>query len=124
MERSNEIRGWKICSRCSNIMGRMDDLYIVTNELLNLLKKENSNAEERTNVITKVNELLERRGKIIQKIKPPYSDEEEQIGIKIIELDKEIRAKMDSIYNAIQHDLKQLKQKRDSNITYMNPYKN
>lgn len=105
-------------------MGRMDDLYIVTNELLNLLKKENSNAEERTNVITKVNELLERRGEIIQKIKPPYSDEEEQIGIKIIELDKEIRAKMDSIYNAIQHDLKQLKQKRDSNITYMNPYKN
>lgn len=104
-------------------MDRLERLYRTTKEIVAVLETSYHTVEERTEIITKVEGLLEKRGKIVQEIKPPYTEEEKKIGVQVIELDKKIKEKMDQLFTDIQADLKKLKKKKDSNITYMNPYK-
>ena len=105
-------------------MGRLERLYRTTERIVEVLNTPYKTSEERTEIVTKVNELIEERGSIVKEIKPPYTDKEEKIGEQIIELDQQIKVKMDQLFKEIQEDLKKLKKKKDSNITYMNPYKN
>lgn len=104
-------------------MNRMESLYKTSKEILDILNKEQFTSDERTVVITLINNLLEQRATILEQLKPPYSEAEEAIGVQIVEMDKVIRKKMDRIYQEIQNDLKQLKQQKNSNRTYINPYK-
>lgn len=104
-------------------MNRLDSLYDTTKEIIKTLNKTYTDVDDRTEIISKVNELLEQRGAILEEIKPPYTAEEESIGKKVVIMDQKIRKKMDDLYKAVQTDLRKLKQKKDSNKTYMNPYK-
>lgn len=105
-------------------MGRMDSLYKTTVQLVQVLTKEYKTVDQRTEIISKVNKLIERREEILQEIHPPYTKEEEIIGTKVVQLDKQISEKMDLLYREIQDDLKQLRKKKNTNKTYINPYQN
>lgn len=104
-------------------MNRLDSLYKVTEQILTVLTKQYSTVDERTEIISQVNELLEERGTILQQLKPPYTEEEEATGLEVVSMDKVIQEKMDHIFQLIQDDLKQLKQQKNRNKTYINPYK-
>lgn len=104
-------------------MNRMDSLYKTTKDMLEVLTENYTTVDERTTVISKINNLLEKRSVILKEITPPYSEKEESIGKEIIKMDRTIREKMDHIYKLIQTDLRKLKQKKDTNKTYINPYK-
>ncbi|HZW69123.1 MAG TPA: hypothetical protein VFF20_11075 [Pseudogracilibacillus sp.] len=104
-------------------MEAMKSLYETTKQILDTVNKDHFTVDERTVVIEKINDLLEKREVILEKIKAPYSKEEEVIGGEVVKLDKLISEKMDFIYKTIQQDLKQLKHQKDSNKTYINPYK-
>lgn len=104
-------------------MEHMKSLYETTKQILDTVNKDHYTVDERTIVISKVNNLLEKRELVLEKIKPPFTKEEEVIGGEIVKMDKQISEKMGLIYEAIQQDLKQFKQQKDSNKTYINPYK-
>ena len=104
-------------------MEHMKSLYETTKQILDTVNKEYYTVDERAIIITRVNELLEKREVILKKIKAPYSKEEEAIGGEVVKMDRQISAKMELIYEAIQQDLKKLKQQKNSNKTYINPYK-
>src|SRR5690625_2152127 len=105
-------------------MARMDQLFNLTNQLLEVLKSTRGKDNDRADILEEVNNLLVEREALLRQIKPPYTEEEEKIGLNIIKLDKTIKERMENLYREIQQDLKQIKQKRDTNITYINPYKN
>lgn len=104
-------------------MNRLDSLYNTTKQILHTLNKDHATIDERTEVISKINKLLEQRGTILEQIRAPYTEAEELVGKEIIKMDEKIREKMELIYKEIQDDLRKLKQKKDSNKTYINPYK-
>lgn len=104
-------------------MNRMELLYDTTKQMVEELQKEYSDVDTRTEIISNINTLLEKRDAMLEKLTPPYTEEEEAIGKKIIEMDVIIKEKMDHIYKAVQDDLKHLKNKKDSNKAYLNPYK-
>lgn len=103
-------------------MGRLQDLLAVTEKIDRLLDTTYKSNEERMKIIEELNELLEKRGTILKTIVAPYTEEETTLGKQVIELDQSIQAKMEILYDSIRADLKHLKQKKDSNKTYMNPY--
>jgi|SRR5699024_6450499 len=105
-------------------MEQMNSLYNITKQILVTLNQQCSTIDERTTMIDKVNELLEQRGKILETLTPPYSKKETTTGVKIINMDNMIKERMDCVYGTIRDDLKQLKYKKDSDLTYINPYKN
>jgi len=105
-------------------MNRLDELYETTKQILGSLDADYDKFDKREEIIAKLNELLEKRATIIKQIAPPYSVEEESIGKKIVTMDSQIKTKMEHLFTTVQADLKQLKQQKESNISYMNPYKN
>jgi len=104
-------------------MSRMESLYKISKKMLKTLNKDYISVDERMDIINKVNNLLGERGLIIEVLNPPYTPKEEVIGLQVVELDKLIRERMDELHKTIQMDLKQLKQQKDSNKRYINPYK-
>lgn len=103
-------------------MDRMNQLYTITEKILTTLKGDFQTNDERMKVIGEVNGLLEDREEVLKTILPPYTDNEKVIGRKIVDLDQEIQEKMEVLYLTVRDDLKYLKQKKDSNLSYMNPY--
>lgn len=103
-------------------MVRLERLYDTTMNMLSILNKLESNELERESVIEKVDQLIQQREEQIQAIKPPYSEEEIEIGQKIVRLNEEIKVKMDRIYDDVKGDMKRVKQKKELNRSYINPY--
>lgn len=103
-------------------MSRLNDLLEVTEKIASLLETKYETNDERIVIIDRLNELLEERGKLIESIVPPYTEEEKEIGKRVIAHDKKIQESMENLYETIREDLKHLKQKKDSNKTYINPY--
>ncbi|WP_226037147.1 hypothetical protein [Aquibacillus saliphilus] len=104
-------------------MNRMDSFYQVTMELHKLVT-ENSASEKRTETITTINNLLDKRQQLLNEIKPPYTDKEKEIGQQLLLRNKEIEQKLDEIFNQVKTDMGTLKKKKSSNTKYTNPYQN
>lgn len=104
-------------------MTELKKVYRVTKELKHILdeKVDPTNREE---IINKVNELIEKRSIYIKKVKAPYTDEEKQIGAKIVELNNSIEEKMNLLFDDLKLEMKQIKSQRKSNRSYTNPYEN
>lgn len=106
----------------------MDDnlmqLYNITEEIFNILQKDLSEDEDRTEKINYVNTLLEKRQEYIQKLNPPYSDKQLQLGKQIMKMELEIKKDMHQIYKELRTKIIKMKEQKDSNRTYINPYKN
>ncbi|HLS23547.1 MAG TPA: hypothetical protein VK037_06475 [Pseudogracilibacillus sp.] len=105
-------------------MERIQPLYKTTKQLLEVVEKPYETFEEREKLIDEMNKLLVQREELMQEVKPPYTEEEETLGKQIIKMDETIKEKMNELFRSVQTDLRQLKQKRDSDKTYINPYKN
>jgi flagellar protein FliT len=80
--------------------------------------------DERDNVISKVNEFLAKREMLLKDMKGPYTPEEQQLGLEMIEFEKKLHEKFASIKLEIQQDFLAAKNKKKNTPKYINPYTN
>ncbi|MFD6439764.1 flagellar protein FliT, partial [Peribacillus sp. NPDC060186] len=78
--------------------------------------------QDRDRKIEKVEVLLEEREKSISEIQPPFSDSEQDLGKKLIELNEKVSQLLEEQKVEIQHDMKQLSVTKESTNKYVNPY--
>lgn len=104
-------------------MNRLTALYRVTQELQNLVSQDIT-SDNREQVIAKTRQLIDQRGNELQEIFPPYSDAEKELGEKILILNEHIQVKLNQLFDNLKKEMKQVKQQKKSNQSYINPYEN
>jgi len=102
-------------------MSRLEELYKLTIDLEATLNQEitNNNREE---IIAEINELVDKREKVISDIQPPFTDAENEIGQKVIKLNKTIEQKLEAVFSQLKEEMKQMQKRKKSNRSYINPY--
>lgn len=104
-------------------MQQLEALYKVTQQLKEILDQPIA-AKNRDAIIEEVNVLIEKRGGMMEKVIPPFTEKEKTIGKEIVALNKQIEEKMESLFAAIKQDMRQVNKQKESNRTYINPYRN
>ena len=102
-------------------MNRLDELYKITLELENVLDQDIT-SKNREEIINRINDIVEQRGILMKEITPPYTEKEKQIGQKVVHLNKQIEQKMNTLFDALKHDMRQIRKQKESNRSYINPY--
>ncbi|MCM3740220.1 flagellar protein FliT [Oceanobacillus luteolus] len=104
----------------------IDDLKKVHELTLQLQKllEDPISSGEREVVIEQLNELIEERGKYMEHISPPYTDEEKHLGERIFRMNVDIQAKMQHIFSDLKLEMKRMKKQKKTQQSYINPYKN
>jgi flagellar protein FliT len=93
----------------------------LTEELHEVLHQEITD-KNREEIIGRINSLVERRAVYINKLQPPYSREEIELGKKLISLNTEIQTKMHELRDMLKSEIKNVKKQKKSNRSYTNPY--
>ena len=101
-------------------MNPVKEFYELTIQIIELM--ENSGEQDRDSKIEKIEGMLQKREALMVEIKPPFSSEENELGKKIIELNKKLEGLMETEKVLIQKDIKDLNIKKQSNKKYTNPY--
>jgi flagellar protein FliT len=99
----------------------VSDLFAVTKELHELLHQP-VNKEQRDETIATIQRLLDQRDSLIQQLQPPYSEEEQELGMKMVSLNEAIYEKLRELKQQIQQDLMVIRKKKTANQNYLNPY--
>lgn len=100
----------------------LKDFFLITEKLYNLLQEEIT-VKNRAEIIEKIDLHLEEREQIINKIVPPYTEEEKAKGKEIIKKNKVIDKRINEIFQQLKKEMQQTKQRKRSNESYENPYK-
>lgn len=104
-------------------MNRLESIYDLTKQLDSLLDQEIPQ-EQRADVIEKINQLTEERGRQMVRLEPPFSMDEKQTGEKLIPLDTQINARLEEIFTNLKGEMRTVKKQKTSNSKYVNPYQN
>ncbi|MEN2768741.1 flagellar protein FliT [Ornithinibacillus xuwenensis] len=104
-------------------MNRVEPIYAITMRIQELLDDKIS-SNHRQEVLDEINQLLIQRGTYMEEISEPYTSEELNLGKQIVTLNKSIQEKMDKLFKTLKIEMKQLKQQKNSNRKYINPYEN
>lgn len=100
-------------------MEAIQNFYEATHQLIGLLKQEDF---ERDVQMEEIQALLDQREDLLKSIKPPFSQQEQELGKELVELNQQVEHLLQIKKHDIQHDLKQLQIQRESNHKYTNPY--
>lgn len=100
-------------------MSAVIQFYQLTTDLIQLL--ENTDVE-RDDKIAMVEELLNQRETLIGAIRPPFTPDEMEIGKKLNQLNGRLSQLLKVEKAAVQKDIKDLQNKKESNAKYVNPY--
>jgi len=100
---------------------RVQHIYDLTKDIVSLL---NNHEIEREQMISELTELLQKREQLLENLKSPYTEAEQNIGEEIVELNKTIDTKVEQLFTDIKSDLNKVKQKKSLNLSYINPYGN
>lgn len=76
----------------------------------------------RDEVITKIEQLLDERSKLLPLIKGPYTAEEKVEGAKLLSLNEKMEHVLKNMHTHIKKDINELNVKRKSVNHYRNPY--
>ncbi|MFJ7732306.1 flagellar protein FliT [Lysinibacillus sp. NPDC097231] len=81
-------------------------------------------SEERDEYIDNINDMLDKRGKIIENlIKEDFHfDEQNRIHRTLLELDNGIKERLAAVMNAVKQDMANLQKTKKSEEQYFNPY--
>src|SRR5690625_1783204 len=110
-----------VCPRFSSMMSNVAKLYNLTKELYDLLNQPIT-SNNREDVIQQINELVEERGNYINELTPPYSEQDKKMGQTIVRLNKQIQHQMQTLFNDLKVEMKQVKKQKRSKRSYTNPY--
>ncbi|WP_430790973.1 flagellar protein FliT [Virgibacillus flavescens] len=103
-------------------MGRLELLVEITTEL-ELVLNSSVDSKNREPIIEQINSLIERRGSLLDEVKPPFTEEEKVLGKKLVVMNETIQIKMNKVLSSLKVEMKQLKTQKKSNLNYVNPYK-
>jgi flagellar protein FliT len=78
--------------------------------------------EEREPYIERLNELLDQRQAIMDKLPAVYSEEEKRMGQMIVKMNETIEPLLVRQFKEIKHNLSMMKKKKEKNVQYANPY--
>jgi flagellar protein FliT len=78
--------------------------------------------EDRERYIELLNELLEQRQVIMDKLPAVYSEEEQRLGQMIVKMNETIDPLLTGQFEEIKHNLSLMKKKKEKNTQYANPY--
>jgi flagellar protein FliT len=78
--------------------------------------------ENREPYIERLNEFLEQRQVIMNKLPAVYSEEEQQMGKMIVKVNETIDPLLTRQLEEIKHNLSLMKKKKEKNVRYANPY--
>lgn len=104
-------------------MNQLQALWDVTNQLEKVLNAD-INGKNRDKIMEQVNDLLVKRGELLNQITPPFTEEEKQLGRKVVSLNETIQEKMNMLFDALKVEMKQMKKQKKSNRSYINPHEN
>jgi flagellar protein FliT len=94
--------------------------YDITNSLLQNVRS--INEQNREDVISEIEELLNKRQNILEQIKPPFSEKETKLGQEIVKMNRTLDTKLILISNEVKRDMNGLNKKKASAKKYTNPY--
>lgn len=100
----------------------LHNIHDVTTELFNELR--DRTIVDRDDRIDRITQLLDRREEFLSQIKPPFSDEEFQLGRQSMILNQQVDQMLLLQKQEIQRDIKELNQKKKTSNKYTNPYQN
>jgi flagellar protein FliT len=104
-------------------MNRLQEIYDITRQLSAELETP-VKPKARAAVISRITALIEQREIHMDGVRPPYTEEEKQIGKSIVHLNASIQTQMQRLFAELKLEMKQVKQQKKSNRTYTNPYEN
>ena len=103
-------------------MNRIQVIYDITIQLKEIVDQPIT-GKTREATIEKLNKVIMKKGVQMEKIKPPFSDEEHQLSKALLPLNEDVQNKMQIIFADLKTEMKQIKQQKKSNQSYTNPYK-
>ncbi|QKY69935.1 flagellar protein FliT [Lentibacillus sp. CBA3610] len=104
-------------------MDQLQQLWNITKQLEKVLDTE-VNGKNRDAIMEEVNDLLVKRGNLLNQISPPFTESEKQLGEKVVSLNHHIQTKMNMLFDDLKIEMKQMKKQKKSNRSYINPYEN
>lgn len=105
------------------MMNYLEKVYEITFELKELLDQDIT-PKNREEIINKLNQLIEARGKWMDQLQPPYTEAEKELGEKIYSLNIGIQNKMQQLFTDLKLEMRQVRKQKKTNESYTNPYKN
>ncbi|NYV66217.1 flagellar protein FliT [Bacillus sp. Gen3] len=103
-------------------MNPIQECYTMTKEMIETLLN-NVNHDRKTR-IQKVEDFLEKREQLLGLIKPPFSDEDQLLGERLVVLGKKFDVLLMNLKLEIQRDMNGLNKQKKSMNQYTNPYAN
>lgn len=100
-------------------MKAVKDFYDITLQLIDLLENQQLNRDEK---IKHTENLLASREGLMKEIKPPFSQEEQQLGSQLFELNQKLQKLLEQEKASIQQDMLLIKRQKETNKKYTNPY--
>lgn len=94
--------------------------YTITKQLKEALEQVND--ENRESTIEEVESLLEKRQSVLGTIKPPYTQDEQELGKQMTAWNQQIDRLLSQLRLEIKRDMNGLTKKKTSVQKYSNPY--
>ncbi len=104
-------------------MSAVENVFHLNREFLEEMSKPSSK-NDRDSLILKINEFLAKREILLKDMKGPYTAEEKQLGLQMIEDEQKIHALLYSLKSEIQQDFSSAKNIKKNAPKYINPYSN
>ncbi|KEF40305.1 Flagellar protein FliT [Schinkia azotoformans MEV2011] len=103
-------------------MSVIQELYQITEALYREVQKQESK-DNREEQIERINKLLEDRQNLLDmRLQPPFNEEENKLGQRMVQLNQVIDSQLQKILADIKMDIKELKVKKAKSTMYSNPY--
>lgn len=102
-------------------MNALEEYYQVTKNAIVQLSEE-CWLEDRDAAIRSLDQLIDVREELQEKIKPPFTDEEKKIGQACVRLNEELNQLMTQRRTEVARDIHKVKQQKQTNDKYANPY--
>lgn len=104
-------------------MSSLHAILDVTSQIEGILHQ-SITPNNRESIISEITILIEKRGRMMEALAPPFSEEEKYLGKKVVKLNEEIERKMESLFEALKQDIRKVNKQKESNRSYINPYGN
>lgn len=102
-------------------MAKLDTIYDVTNKIEHILNQ-SITTQNRESIISEVTTLIEERGRMMEELTPPFSEQEKLLGKKVVALNVQIEKKMELMFESLKQDIRKMNKQKESNRSYINPY--
>jgi flagellar protein FliT len=101
-------------------VNQVQPIYDYTVKLIDFF--ENRTEMDRDHKIQQIQEILKLRETAINDLNGVYTDQEKELGAKLINLDRTLRKLLEREKIFIQKDIKDLQARKESSQKYVNPY--